>query len=301
MFSSLLKMKWSHVTNFLQSTMFTRIFVPSMFTVSAIAYYSYIFYLKFTLKPIEDDRLSPTTQFVKDRKKMFLEWWHHSDANSNIDDAFYDHEQYQKMLTDVTEMERLWKSRIMYDTTPLGNIVMYYDVYKHGFAYASDQTISYSILCASAMKYCKTFHCRDFFRDNQYTESEQLSPFTLMDIDQEKVEKRKKVKKRQELMIDFKSDAFLKPKSKRDVSDLPAKQVEKPEEEKPKDYYKNTFRYIGKMSNVSLLQKDEYKKEPEQKTTSYSSFKKRYQYSSNEQFNNFFMVDNIDMNVQRYG
>ena len=102
MFSSLLKLKWSHVTNCLQNTTFARMFVPSLFGVSAITYYSYIFYLSFTLKPIED-KLSPTTQFVKDRKKMFLEWWHHSDANSNIDDAFYDHEHYQKMLTDFIQ------------------------------------------------------------------------------------------------------------------------------------------------------------------------------------------------------
>jgi len=314
------------VTKYIQSPSFLHIFIPSVCGLSVVAFYSFHLYMKNKLKPTESE-LSPVTKFVEGRRKQFLELYTDTtvdtngnvdtNANANIDDLFYDYEQYKNISTNCSDLETLWKSRIMFDTTPSGNIIMYYDVYKHGFVYASDQTISYNILCGSAMKYCKIFYCRDFFRDNQYIPNNQLSPFTLMDIDQEKMEKRKKIQKRKDLRLDFDSDAFLKPKPKPkpDETNTPLNRDEtkpKSDETKPNDFYKNIFQHIGKMRNVSILQPLEYKKNNEnrqqqqqEKIGSYSSYKKNKQNKQNNendsQFNHFFMVDHVDMNVLKYG
>ena len=313
-------LKWDPVIKYIQSPSFLRILIPSIWGISVIAYYSFHNYLKVSLRPTKP-KLSSSAQFLEDRKKQFLELWYETSAtaNANIDDSFYDNEQYKNMLDRNTNIEKLWKSRMLFDITPSGNVIMYYDVYKHGFVYASDQTIPYTVLCGCAMKYCKIFYCRDFFRDNLYIPDYQLSPFTLMDLDQEKIEKRKKIQKRKELRIDFHSDAFLRPKPKPKPKDIPNQteteqkipskdlshtKAEKDLEEitRPKDFYKNIFQFVGKMRNVSLLQSQDYMRkihEPNENIGSYSSFKKKKH--KHECFNNFFMVDHVDMNVIKYG
>lgn len=311
-------LKWDPVIKYIQSPSFLRILIPSIWGISVIAYYSFYHYMKVSLEPTKPI-LSPSAQFLEDRKKQFVELWSETSAstNANIDDLFYDHEQYKNMLDTNTNLEKLWKSRMLFDITPNGNVIMYYDVYKHAFVYASDQTIPYTVLCGCAMKYCKIFYCRDFFRDNLYIPEYQLSPFTLMDLDQEKIEKRKKMQKRKELRIDFHSDAFLRPKPKsKDIPNqteteqiIPLKdplhnKTEKDPDEiiRPKDFYKNIFQFVGKMRNVSFLQSQDYIRkthEPKENIGSYSSFKKKK--NKHEYFNNFFMVDHVDMNVIKYG
>ena len=313
-------LKWDPVIKYIQSPSFLRILIPSIWGISVIAYYAFHNYLKVSLGPIKP-KISPSAQFLEDRKKQFLELWYETSAtaNANIDHSFYDYEQYKNMMDRNTNIEKLWKSRMLFDITPSGNVIMYYDVYKHGFVYASDQTIPYTVLCGCAMKYCKIFYCRDFFRDNLYIPDYQLSPFTLMDLDQEKIEKRKKIQKRKELRIDFHSDAFLrpkpKPKSNQDTNQtekepkIPLKDPSHTITEKdpgeitrPKDFYKNIFQFVGKMRNVSLLQSQDYMRkihEPNENIGSYSSFKKKKH--KHECFNNFFMVDHVDMNVIKYG
>ena len=90
-----------------------------------------------------------------------------SKLNSNIEDVFYDKKLFYAMLANgVNDIEKKWKTNVLCENTPRGNIFMYYDVYKHGFAYYSDQqTIPYCILNAVAMKYSIFFLCCDFFMD----------------------------------------------------------------------------------------------------------------------------------------
>ena len=291
---------WNRFISFTKTPTFFNILILSICGLSVITYYTFLSTLQKSLKDVKP-ALTPVQQYLEDRKKMFLQLWEDSYANRNVDDFFYDHEQYQKALLNVTETEKKWKSRILYDTTPSGNVIMYYDIYKHGFAYASDHTIPYHILCGCAMKYCKLFMCRDFFRDNLYTKDEELSPFTKMDLEEEKREKRKQKAKRNKLNLDFNSDAFLKPKPKENPNKVQKKvYIVENAVEKPKDYYKNIFRYLGKMSEVPLLQTSNYKIEtPFEKVNSYSyaSFKKKTKHTY---FNDFFS-DSLDMNVIRYG
>jgi hypothetical protein len=66
-----------------------------------------------------------------------------------------------------SEEEKKWKRRVMIVNVPMiGNIVMYYDIFRLSFAYYSDtKGIHYNILNACAMRYVGMFHCMDLFMD----------------------------------------------------------------------------------------------------------------------------------------
>ena len=93
------------------------------------------------------------------------------EKNQNIDVFFYDKVKYKAIFENVeNDYEAIWKRKILYMTTPMGNIAMYYDPYKLGFSYYSDQSyIKYDILNAVAMKYVIIFRCFDFFMDERIT------------------------------------------------------------------------------------------------------------------------------------
>ena len=289
-----------------------RILVPTLFSLTWIGWAVTIRYIR---KTIDTATTTTSTQklsnveFVETRGKEFREFCQqepksNSDPNANIHPDLYDIEKYKTMIKEATTtspIESQWKTRILFDTTPVGNVLMYYDIYKHGFAYASDQTVPYPVLCACAMKYCKLFCCKDFFRDNSYIPEEKRSPFTQMDLDEEKRELEKKKEKKKNLKLDLDCDAFVKPKPNPNVKSKPAntntnnnnntnnstlnqyknKSIETQQQpqqliEPIKNYYKNIFQYLGKTNNVCVLQKGFIPKQSQQKKiTSYTEFKQR--------------------------
>jgi hypothetical protein len=109
------------------------------------------------LSPVAED-VSPAHQ-----SSMKTDW------NSNIDSAIFDKEALAKILQDPNnEIEKKWKRSILIENTPRGNVIVYYDVFKHAFAYYCDQSVMpYDIMNAVAMKYVMTFRCRDFFVDSR--------------------------------------------------------------------------------------------------------------------------------------
>jgi hypothetical protein len=108
-----------------------------------------------------------TIKYYDVAKTKFLKTFEsETDTNSNIDALFYDKTQYTKEMEIYNnDQEQIWKRRILMDSTPRGNLIMYYDPYKLGFAYYSDVYMPYHILNAAAMKYVVMFRCRDFFVD----------------------------------------------------------------------------------------------------------------------------------------
>lgn len=75
------------------------------------------------------------------------------------DEAFY--EKAEKGVIEQ-RLEKLKKSFIM-EKTPLGNVVMYYNVKRETFEYYSDSTIPYRFLEVVARKYVITFQCRPLY------------------------------------------------------------------------------------------------------------------------------------------
>lgn len=105
-------------------------------------------------------------------KKDFLRTYQEDvdvDWNSNIDAIIRDPAKLSEALTDASnEYEKKWRSRILIENTPRGNVIMFYDLYKRGFSYYCDSAVMpYDIMNAIAMKYVVIFRCRDFFVDSQ--------------------------------------------------------------------------------------------------------------------------------------
>ena len=111
--------------------------------------------------------------------------------NLNVDEIFYNMEKYNDaVLVRDNELELKWKRRLLFENTPRGNIIMFYDCYKRGFSYYSDQTgIPYNILNAVAMKYVMNYLCYDLFIDNKINKTPHLSPLIKIIEDEDKKER----------------------------------------------------------------------------------------------------------------
>jgi len=242
-------------------------------------------------KKITDKKTSPSALelFFTSRKAKFLQCFETTkeSANENIDSLFYYRKEYEvAMKINNHPIETAWKRRIMMDTTPRGNIIMYYDAYKHGFAYYADSTIPYPFLNASAMKYVAVYKCRDFFLDEQHTPNHTPSPISVMMDAEEKEEFQKKrvLAKKAGLAKDVKSGPFAKLKNYQNIvksATIISPMIKPPmemktwyqrlfmktlpilsqpniaikEKEESTYQHKNRFLYMGKMANFSLLQK----------------------------------------------
>jgi hypothetical protein len=144
----------------------------------------YILAVRENPKPKEP---TPEEQYISKNKKAFITAYNRSDPvsrsnsnkmNDNIELSFYHPKSYSDAIASAENpLEAAWKRRILYEFTPRGNIVMHYDAYRHAFAYYADVSIPYSILNAAAMKYVRTFLCRDFFIDESEIPIGFSSPF----------------------------------------------------------------------------------------------------------------------------
>jgi hypothetical protein len=111
-------------------------------------------------------------------------------VNENIDPCLYDKSWYKEkiLLVENNPHEMVWKKRIMLESTPLGNVIMHYDVYRNAFAYYSNNAMKDSFLNALAMKYVLLFKCRDFFMDTKLSPV----PSPLIQVLKEKEEEEEK-------------------------------------------------------------------------------------------------------------
>lgn len=210
-----------------------------------------------------------------------------TDMNSNMDKIIYDRPSYKKLMEEANNyLEKQWRSRIMYEHTPRGNIIMYYDTYREGFAYYSDQTgIPYKLLNMVAMKYTMIYRCMDFFVDNQYI-TENKSPmieYMYKEMETEEEVKRKVMdgllQKQPSFLTNDSSSPFVKFQNY-STATTTTKNKENPttteiETSKKKEYITNKFTYMGKCMNFDILQRMPKKKMTQTipKTISYTSFK----------------------------
>lgn len=161
------------------------------------------------------------------------------DLNFNIQPMFYDKKQLQMSLVERdNDLEKIWRTRILFEYTPRGNVVMYYDPYKLGFAYHCDQHVPYDILNMVAMKYVITFKCLDFFTDE--VERPENNPSKILKITAEEEKKPVLNKER--------AGPFAKLKT---YNTLSAKVDQAP----TKDKQRNCFIHLGKIVNFQFLQK----------------------------------------------
>ena len=184
--------------------------------------------------------LDENFEYIEPLKTRFLETFNkvQINFNENIDRLFYDKAKFTNYMSESnTSLEKSWKTKIMMENTPRGNIIMFYDSYKLGFSFYCDQkVISYDILNASAMKYVTMFRCRHFFLDELFVPEEHKSP--LIDI---------------HFSPDTKPNAVLK-KQKEGISRWAIPKKPETTDEKEPEKMKNKFIYLGKISNYNIIQ-----------------------------------------------
>lgn len=186
-------------------------------------------------------------------------------ANSNIHPEIFCFEKLNTMLEVESEEEKVWKHRILFQNTPQGNVIMFYDLYKQAFTYFSDMQITYKWLNICAMKYVRLFRCREFFQDNSELPEGFKNKFNILKIEQVEKEKKQKEDKKQKLNIDLNSDAFLRKKPK---------EIKEKDEKSECLRFINNFRRAGNIQSYSITQKIELEK-CVTKTFNYKDFKKK--------------------------
>jgi len=210
--------------------------------------------------------IDPITEYINKNKKAFLKTYEvDKNMSENIEPIFYNKKDYTAfMKTDKNEIEIAWKTRILYENTPKGHIVMFYDAYKQAFTYYTDQTsMSMPLLNAVAMKYVTRFFCRDFYHDEQtlkkkkdviekdeeeeeeeeFISNTYISPLIKIHNEKEETPETKKLK-------NLLNDApFARLKSIKTKSDDKKKKI-------TKEKNVNKFVSLGKMYNFHILQKN---------------------------------------------
>jgi len=236
---------------------------------------------------------SLTEQYIQRQTTRLMNTYNISDNtpiySENIDTVFYSKSQWTELLKDEHNyLEQKWRTKILIENTPRGNIIMHYDAYKLAFAYYSDQTVPYPLLNAVAMKYVLTFFCRDFFMDEIVLGDDNISGITTKhkeDADAEKAKMQKEKEKENDnghgrgtKMWRFESkenetssntntkSPFAKFKSYNNVSakstnisntSTTVKNGRTKEITLAEPKQTNRFVYLGKTRNVSFLQKPE--------------------------------------------
>ena len=228
-----------------------------------INYYKYLFNIQ-TIQLPQPTKITDIDLYIKQNTDRFLISFTKTTniLNSNIDPLFYVKTAFLDTIkNEENSIEPEWKRRILFETTPRGNIIMYYDAYKQGFTYFSDTNcIPYIVLNAVAMKYVLTFFCRDFFVDDQVTPENSPSP--LIEIHYA-IPKINKPKQDSTSTNTLQSAPFAKFKNySKSTDNTQINNITKLDNE----YNRNKFFSLGKIVNFKMLQ-------PTKKTYMLNGFK----------------------------
>jgi hypothetical protein len=227
-----------------------------------VIFYKYILFCFFG--NMEEKKVTITTlskDYFETQKNNFLKTYElNQNFNENIEKCFYNKTKLNIILTDENnELEKKWKVRLLFENSPRGNIIMYYDAFKQGFAYYCDQTsIPYNVLNAVAMKYVRIYRCRDFFVDNCETPEENPSP--LLETEPQKEIKNEKKEENDFLKTKKAPFAKFKNYNTTKMKEEPKKEEEKKEKKEDKLYIRNKFICLGKICNFHILQSNPNKK-----------------------------------------
>ena len=229
-----------YMSKYLFYNNFYKIIKPLVFISGVTLYSRFIKYIRNHCNKIKHVSMSDiSTEYINNKKKQFLKTYHliNTDLNCNIDKTFYLKEKYKEIIMEPNNrLELTWKTKILLENTPRGNIIMLYDPYKQGFAYYSNsQSIPYDILNSVAMKFVTTYYCRDFFVDDEITPENNTSPFIKLYIQDSNLNK-KKEKNTKSHFVKLKQN---KKKQNIDTSE--------------KIYNRNKFICLGKINNFSFI------------------------------------------------
>lgn len=231
-----------------------------IFLLRTFAYYLLYKYGLIQKPPVPETITKRSTDYIEIQTTKFLNSYKtpsQEQYNINIEKCFYDTKQHSLEVEDANnELEKTWKRRIMFESTPRGNIIMHYDAFKQGFVYYSDNSnIPYFLMNAVVMKYVLLYRCRDFFIDNQITPENAHSPLLNEREKTNQSEQDTSITKSGEKSA-LKSSAFAKLKNYNTVSGKLSQNTEKETSKSNENKYtRNKIIHVGKISNFSFLQK----------------------------------------------
>ena len=184
------------------------------------------------------------------------------------------------------KLEKLKNCYVM-EKTPLGNVLMIYNIDRNSFSYYSDNAIPYRYLETVARKYVKTFACRPVFvdMDEELKKSEEIWELERIEKEKKVEEERRKIEelKSQNKTVEQKKSVFAKFKSynkdssaKKAMIALPQNKKLTNEQENEKILLKdnaNRYTYEGKLSNFNFLKKIEKKVVSKKYAMTFADFK----------------------------
>lgn len=190
--------------------------------------------------------------FDKYKDKLLEALSDHDKFNTNLTNNFNNIDTLNSFLHKNKHYEDTWKKRILYVTTPMGNVYLYYDVYKMAFVYFCDQIVSSVVLNAVAIKYVLTYFCIDLYVNEKdlgvlWDNNKHLQAL----IKYHGYDKPKLIHNNRD-----DSSVFVKKKSYPNPKENTKKEEEGKLKEEEKEYFKNKFVYAGKIYKVKILQKD---------------------------------------------
>jgi len=220
-------------------------------------YISIIFYTKYALGQIKLAKKVEPLDYDKKYQKYIKHYNEssHNEANSNIDDCLYDFDKRKEIFAnDKNDIERIWRTRLLYEFTERGNVLMFYNPYKLTFEYYSDaQIIPYKILQYIAKKYVSMNRCRDFYIDMLNKPDNKMFDVLRKEEDalKSKTMKVNDITKLVNKELQNKDNVFESLKDHR----VPIKdKADKPVKEKPVEF-SNKYVRLGKISDFNIIQK----------------------------------------------
>jgi hypothetical protein len=216
------------------------------------------FYLKEYLKPQAKPTIKPPIKLEPEYNECyakdiaFYKTMTPEDANVNIDPIMYDYDNRKTLFEEVNNItEKQWKSRLLFENTHRGNIIMYYDAFRMTFAYYSDeQIVPFKALYHAALKYVVIYRCRDFFIDMDTFPQNPMIEVLRKEDDTLKTKTKTNAKE------PSKNAVFAKLK---DYRNAPVGQKKDTQSAKAQ-IFTNKFVRIGKMCEFNILQKPPNKK-----------------------------------------
>ena len=224
-------------------------------------------------KPIETQHVE--TKYEKSCKKYAdLYSKETPDENSNIDPVLYDFDRRKEIFVSPdNQLEKQWKSRILIENTPRGNVMIYFNPYLLSYQYYSDeQIIPYKILEQVATKYVVMFRCKDFFIDPEKRPSNKILEVLQKEEDSLKSKKMKvndiskcvniqsETKDVFAALKDYRSEVKPTEAKTTEAKATEAKTTDVKAKPAPKPKFSNKFVRIGKMCEFNITQKPANKK-----------------------------------------
>jgi hypothetical protein len=201
-----------------------------------------------------------------------------------MDPCLYNRKECADLMIETeNELEKKWKTRILFENTPRGNIIMYYNPFKNSFVYYCDNSsLPYHMLNAVVMKYVVLYRCVDLFLDENVS-GETPSPLSHLI---KEYEKDKEKKPDTEKIALPKSSAFAKFKK----YGTPTPKALSETNAKPEEKMINSIVRGGKIHNFSFIQKIETKSkgfrsallDEHPKINSWRDFKQKTQLKEND-------------------